>query len=301
VLAGLIATASAGELTGMEIIRRRPLASFFVLACGLSWLAWIPYVLSETGLGLWHFRFPELLGTTQLAGVLPGAYLGPITAAAVVTAIADGRAGLRLWVGRLLRWKVNWRWYAGVLLGVPAVIVLFSTALADGQVALPPVAALIAYVPGLLLQMLTTGLAEEPGWRDFAQPRLQEKYGPLAAAFILGPIWGVWHLPLFFSEWGNWPHVTVLEIVEFVAFTTALSIVMAWVFNRTGQSLPLAMLLHVSINNVMSIVWSDMFPTLNKQDASHALLLAGGTLAVLLLVATRGRLGLPRKAMQDQL
>ncbi|WP_163508399.1 CPBP family intramembrane glutamic endopeptidase [Fodinicola acaciae] len=286
-------------------VRSRPLICFFVLACGLSWLAWIPYVLSETGLGIWHFRFPEFLGTTQLAGVLPGAYLGPITAAALVTALADGRAGIRVWVGRLLRWKVSWRWYAGVLLGVPAVIVLFSTALADGKVVAPPAAVLIAYVPGLLLQMITTGLAEEPGWRDFAQPRLQQKYGPLAAAFILGPIWGVWHLPLFFSEWGDWPHVTVLGIVEFVAATTALSIVMAWVFNRTGESLPLAMLLHVSINNFFSIVWSSMYPTLTKDDVGHVMLLACAVVAVIVLVATRGRLGLPktlaRKAMQDQL
>lgn len=44
-------------------------ASFFVLAFGLSWLGWIPYVLSRSGMGILDFDCPALLGTTQLAGV----------------------------------------------------------------------------------------------------------------------------------------------------------------------------------------------------------------------------------------
>ncbi len=35
---------------------------------------------------------------------------------------------------------------------------------------------------------------------------------------------------------------------------------LARVFNRTGESLPLAMLLHVSVNNCFSVVWSERFP-----------------------------------------
>ncbi|AMY18306.1 MULTISPECIES: hypothetical protein [Nocardiaceae] len=33
--------------------------------------------------------------SSQILGVLPGAYLGPITAAFLVAAVVDGRAGLR--------------------------------------------------------------------------------------------------------------------------------------------------------------------------------------------------------------
>ena len=32
-------------------VRRHPLLSFFVLANLMSWLAWLPYILSENGLG----------------------------------------------------------------------------------------------------------------------------------------------------------------------------------------------------------------------------------------------------------
>jgi len=156
---------------------------------------------------------------------------------------------------------------------------------------LPALATLIAYVPGLVLQMVTTGLAEEPGWRDFALPRLQERFGPLGGTLVLGPLWGVWHLPLFFSDWGNWPHWTWLTPIEFVATCVTFSIIMTWVFNRSGESLPIAMLLHTSVNNFFSIAWSEMFPTLPIQATSNAFLLGSATIAIVLLAVTRGRLG----------
>lgn len=274
------------------VIRRRPLVAFFVLANIMSWAAWSPYVLSNNGLGIWDFDFPAVLGTTQFAGVLPGAYLGPIFAAYIVTRVADGREGVRRWVRRMTKWRVGLLWYIGTALGVPALIVVTGLALSGDDIHMPPVTALVAYVPGLLIQMVTTGLAEEPGWRDFALPRMQRKFGPLGATAVLGPLWGVWHLPLFLSEWGGWPDVTWMRVGEFVAFATVFSVVVTWVFNRTGQSLPLIIVLHVSVNNFMSIVYSDMFPSLGTPEhASHVTLLAATTAAVLVLIATRGRLG----------
>ncbi|HEX3792338.1 MAG TPA: type II CAAX endopeptidase family protein [Pseudonocardiaceae bacterium] len=271
-------------------IRRRPLIWFFVLTALLSWLAWTPYVLSDNGLGILHFHFPLVLGTSQVAGVLPGAYLGPIFSAFLVTAIADGRPGLRAWTGRLLKWRVSWRWYASVLIGVPVVLVVTSLPLSGGHVALPSATILVAYLPILFLEMITTGIAEEPGWRDFALPRLQRRYGPLVGTLILGPIWGAWHLPLFLTEWGG-PDVTWSTPVEFIAAAVMFSLVMTWVFNRTGESLPLAMILHTSVNTFFSVAWSGIFPTLSSRDTSHVLLISSTAVAIVLLIATRGRLG----------
>ncbi|MFI7226738.1 CPBP family intramembrane glutamic endopeptidase [Nonomuraea angiospora] len=274
------------------LIRRRPLISFFVLADLMSWLAWTPYILSANGLGVWDFSFPSLLGTTQFTGVLPGAYLGPIFGAFIVTAAADGREGLRRWIGRMTKWRVSWVWYAVAALGVPAAIIVAAVAVSGEDLHLPPLAVLAVYVPGLLIQLVTTGLAEEPGWRDFALPRLQRRFGPLGATLVLGPLWGVWHLPLFLSEWGGWPDVTWMRVGEFIAFACAFSVVVTWVFNRTGQSLPLVMLLHVSVNNFMSLAYSDMFPSIaTAEQASQVTLLAGATAAIVVLIATRGRLG----------
>ncbi|MFJ5841903.1 CPBP family intramembrane glutamic endopeptidase [Streptomyces shenzhenensis] len=275
-------------------IRRRPLTWFFALAYGLSWVAWTPYILSHNGIGAWDFTFPGGAVGSQLLGVLPGAYLGPITAALLITGVTEGRAGLRTWRTRMTKFKVGWRWYLLVVLAVPVALMLGSAALSGRAPELPSAAILVAYLPALLMQLLTTGLAEEPGWREFAMPRMQNRYGALTATAVVGVLWGIWHLPLFLTEWGGGPDVALIEPVEFIATTIAFSAVMTWVFNKSGESMPLVMLLHCGVNNYISTAWSDMFPDLGRSDASHTFLLVSAVAALILLIATRGRLGQPR-------
>lgn len=272
-------------------VRRYPLIAFFTLANLLSWAAWLPYVLSENGLGVSAFRFPAVLGSSQITGVLPGAYLGPITAAFLITAIVDGRQGLRRWVGRLWKWRVAPRWYLITLLGVPAGMLITGYVFSGGDIHAPAAAALTAYVPILLFQMVTTGLAEEPGWRDFALPRLQTRHGALKAAFILGPLWAAWHLPLFLSDWGGYPEAAWYRPLVFFWFCIAFNIVMSWVFNRTGQSLPLSMLMHVGANTFASIMWPGVFPTITGELPLIAMATGATVAAIGILLATRGRLG----------
>jgi len=272
-------------------IARHPLTAFFLMAFGLSWLAWTPYVLSGSGLGILDFDFPILLGTTQLTGVLPGAYLGPIVSALVITRIAYGRAGVSAWFGRFKRWRVRWVWYLGVITGVPLALTLAGLLLSGGHPQPPAVTLLVVYLPMLLLQVITTGLAEEPGWRDFALPLLQPRYGALGGSLVLGPLWGCWHLPLFLTSWGNWPDVNLLDVITFILTAMSICVAMTWVFNRTGQSLPLQMILHASINTYATIVWGSIFPGMDHAMVSRGILLTFASAAVILVVVTRGRLG----------
>ena len=271
----------------IAFIKRHPLISFFVLANALSWIAWTPYLLSNNGLGIWDYTFE--LG--QITGMLPGAYLGPITAALIVTGITGGAAGLRQWGKRLFKWRVRWHWYAIALIGVPAALIATGFVVSGGQIFAPSLAALSMYIPMLIIQFVTTGLAEEPGWRDFALPRLQARFSPMRSAFILGPLWALWHMPLFFTEWGGWGTADWTRPVSFTVFCIGFNFVMAWVFNSTGQSLPVAILAHVSVNTFMSKAWSDMFPAINDNLASPALAVASVIAAVVIAVATKGQLG----------
>jgi CAAX protease family protein len=276
------------------VIERHSLAAFFIFANGFSWLAWLPYILSQNGLGVVGLRFPQVLGTDQILGVLPGAYLGPVTAAFIVTAVADGRAGLRHWAARLVRWRVGWRWYVGILVAVPVTVTVATFALpaAWQHVKAPTLIILAGYVPMLIVQFFTTAVAEEPGWRDFALPRLQHRFGASAGTVVLGVLWGMWHLPLFVTHWGGYPDVRWWQPVEFVLSCVPVSLVMTWVFNRTRESLPMVMVLHASINSVFSLVWPVMFPNLTSRDGGHVILIASTAGALALLAATRGRLGL---------
>lgn len=274
--------------------RRAPLTWFFFLAYALSWLAWTPYILSENGLGIWHHDFGSD-GSGQILGVLPGAYLGPICAALLITSLTEGRHGLRNWRARMTKLRVGWQWYVLVLVSVPAALTLATVGMTDTEPVLPGVMVFAMYLPGLLVQMITTGLAEEPGWREFAMPRMQNRYGPLVATLVVGVLWGAWHLPLFLTDWGGGRGHDLMGVVEFMVTALAFSTVMTWVFNRSGESMPLVMLLHTSVNNFFSMAWSDMFPTLTDKQGSQAFLMAAVTVALILLAVTRGRLGFTAK------
>lgn len=275
----------------MGAIRSHPLIAFFVLANLLSWLGWTPYILSENGLGVWAFRFPDILGSGQVLGVIPGAFLGPVLSALLVTLIADGRAGLRAWTRRLWHWRAAPRWYAITIFAVPLGLTVMGLVFSGGQIAAPSLTSLALYLPFLALQMIFTGLAEEPGWRDFALPRLQAPFSPLKSAFILGPLWALWHFPLFLSDWGGYPDASWTKPVYFTLLCLGFNIVMVWVFNRTGQSLPLAMLMHVGMNNFLSVLWAEMFPTLSPEISTIAPAVGSVIAGAAIIITTKGRLG----------
>jgi len=276
------------------LVRRYPLITFFTLANAISWLAWTPYILSLDGFGVLHFRYPDLLVGNQLTAILPGAYLGPLTAAFTVTAVTEGREGLRRWRRRLFQFRAGVAWYAFALLAVPVAVLLGTLAAPGGEEAFrtPSLMVLAVYVPMLVLQFFTTGLAEEPGWRDFALSRLQQRHQPVVATLILGVLWTIWHLPLFLTPWAG-PDVNAETILRFAITAMEMSFLITLVYNKGRQSLPLVMLLHCSINNFQSVAFSEFFP-----DADNTLLwgptLGLGALTVLVLALTRGRLGYPR-------
>ncbi|RZQ63375.1 CPBP family intramembrane glutamic endopeptidase [Amycolatopsis suaedae] len=280
------------------LVLRYPLISFFTLANAISWLAWTPYILSLDGLGILAFRYPDFLITNQLTAILPGAYLGPLAAAFTVTAVTEGRAGLRRWRRRLFQVRAGLRWYALALFGIPLAIVAGTFAMdgAEDVVRLPSMTALALYLPMLLLQFFTTGLAEEPGWRDFALTRLQQRHHPLVATTILGVLWTIWHLPLFLTPWGG-PDAGPEAILRFFVLTMAISYVITLVFNRAHQSVPLIMLLHSNINNFMSVMWPDVFPG-EHPEWLWGPTLGFCTLALVVIASTRGRLGLPRTPVE---
>jgi membrane protease YdiL (CAAX protease family) len=57
----------------------------------------------------------------------------------------------------------------------------------------------LAILPALFFATLPP-ILEELGWRGYALDRLQLNWSALSASLILGVVWAVWHLPLFFIE-----------------------------------------------------------------------------------------------------
>lgn len=272
------------------LLARHPLTSFFVMAYAFSWLVELPVVLSETGTGLLPYTLPPLVIALSIAGAT---FLGPTVSAFIMTGMTEGRAGIHRLLRRYVQWRVGVQWYLFVLLGIPAIELL-------GAIVVPGV--LASYQPLTLTMVLAYPLAfastfflggplgEEPGWRGFALPRLQRRNGPLVGSLILGVLWALWHLPLFWS--GVWTPPTIPNILMFIVMITSLTVIMTWVFNHANGSLLITMLMHASFNTFANKMVAPMFPAPILNEFGLLPELIGFTATALVLIAvTRGRLG----------
>ncbi len=231
----------------MNWLKRHDLSAFLVLAFALSWLIW-----------------PLVLANPESVPMIP---YGPFLAVFVVLALTRGWAGVRDLLASMARWRVGPRWYAVALL-VPIAITLIALYLAVLLFGAPsPTAADFAGWYTLPLLFLSTTLingpfTEEPGWRGFLLPRLQSKYAPLTASLIVGAVWALWHLPLLLSDpTGQRP------ALQFVAMLLAQSVVFAWIYNGTGGSVLLVILMHGSANTIAKF----LAPTVMGDAAAYGL------------------------------
>jgi uncharacterized protein len=277
---------SAGNARFRWLSEHRLLA-FVLLAYGITWSLLIG--------GFFGSRAGILNPDGQLVGLFNQlAAAGPLIAALIVIAFTRGRPGLAALGRSLVRWRVNPVWYAFVFLGVPLLMLAALAILYPGEL-LSAVAGkwplfYTQWPLGVLSIALVTGLAEEPGWRGFAQPTANRRYQPLIAALVVSLIWAAWHLPN--ALFG--PSLTETA-THFVA-TVVNGFVLAWVYNSTGGSVLLVMLLHGAQNGTNGLVQLLFEGAADSPSATTYYLVSTLTFGALMAVVaalTRGRLGLP--------
>jgi uncharacterized protein len=108
----------------------------------------------------------------------------------------------------------------------------------------------LSILPALFFATLPP-LLEELGWRGYALDRLQLNWSALSASLILGVVWAVWHLPLFFVEGSFQAESVGFGTAGFWLFMigiVALSVAFTWVYNHTARSILGIILLHGWIN-----------------------------------------------------
>ena len=218
---------------------------FFVLTFLISWTLWSPLYFSGSISELW---------------ALPGAW-GPTIAAIILSYWEAGKKGVSKLFGKIRNAKVPFKYYLFALfvflvlgclsLGVYSTVkgqlpnmsvVLEGMGLENDQIVLAVVLSPLFFIINTLLG---GPIAEEFGWRGYAQPRLQKKFSPLTSGLIIGLFWSLWHLPLFMflpKAVGQMP------IVAYIPLMTAAGIIFSWLFNKTGGSVLLAILLHGGLN-----------------------------------------------------
>jgi membrane protease YdiL (CAAX protease family) len=180
------------------------------------------------GLAILVARGPLTVPLPFLALISLGGLM-PLLAALVAAGYETGSAGIRTLLAQLARKRLvgAGRWSAVALLGM-ALIMLLALALARMRNgALPPLPPATTWqtLPLLAVVYLSIALIEEVGWRGYALPRLQARYGALVASLLLGLIWGLWHLPQWLipatGQADKWPFSIFL--LHTVAFSILLT------------------------------------------------------------------------------
>ncbi|MBE0682606.1 MAG: CPBP family intramembrane metalloprotease [Anaerolineales bacterium] len=257
-----------------SLVHKYPLVIFFLLVFGLTWPFMIVDVLGSHD--VLPFRLPIPL-------MIVMGYM-PTLAAVIVTGMTKGKEGIRALFRKLLIAKVGLRWYVLAIFGYAAVCAgaiglsnLFSEAsipfLSEN---FPKFSNPVEMVLSVAVMFLAISLVngEELAWRGFALPRLQSKFNALTSSIILGVVWGLFHLPLFFTLTGS--SQAGASFLDFLLSTVSLTVIFTWMYNHTRGSVLLAYLLHGATNT-----WTRIFAI----DHNENPLVGGAVTGLTVLVA----------------
>jgi len=166
----------------------------------------------------------------------------PALMAISLTALSEGRAGVRSLLGKLTQWRISLKWVV-IALAVAFVIRLMMSLIALALGMIPA----IQLRPGgpasfviLAVVFFVFAIPEELGWRGYILPKLLERRSPLAAGLIVGVLWGSLHLALHLRGMMNEgapPLPTMLQLI-------GLSVLMTWLYMQSGGNILLTSLFH---------------------------------------------------------
>jgi len=221
---------------------------FFIISFVVSWLLWIPSILVSLDI--------IAPGPVQILGNF--AVFGPFIAAFLLSILRVQKGEAKRLFLSGWNFKFGKKWILALLIpilfsGLTFLILSFLEPMDRFQYA-PP---LIMWIPNFFLYYFIGGpFTEEYGWRGYALDRLQSKLNALYSSLILGFIWGIWHLPLFFIEGTVQSNI---PIYEFLLIQIVLSIQYTWILNNNRDkdgnvNVFLAIMFH-AMGNFASIIF----------------------------------------------
>ena len=246
----IVAFGSAGPALAAIFLSRRGPDNFvergfsrFVFFAAIWLVAWPIYVVNDNLRGV---HAPNSLAYYSLVGLLA------MIPAWILSGVFTRDAGVRELLGTFTR-PANWRWQAfafffwPIILLVPgAIVYLFGGPLVrprhHGSLGLFALYAVISFLSSFLF----TAALEEPGWRGYLLPQLQHRFPPLLASLFVWLSWAVWHAPLDFHRPFRFTLVQYLLIR--VVFLIPTSVIMTWLYNRSGGSLLAVTIFHTAMN-----------------------------------------------------
>jgi uncharacterized protein len=261
-------------------LERHPLTAFF------AWFFTVGQAFAFAPL-VFHTGVPDQLF------IVGSSVVGLLLPALVLTRIVDGPEALRGLLRRFVDWRVPLRWYALVLLVVPAVAIGLGVLF----LGVPEDVPAAVFVAQLALTLVPNNWAEEGVWSGFVQARLQARHGPVVAAVIAGPLFALQHVSLAV---GNGPVLAVILLAGLAIVAIPYRFFTGWIWNRTGSLLLLG-LVHAAGNAAApgagfgdGGVLRHLYPA-DQTTVGVFHLLAFFLIGLVVVAATRGRLGLPTR------
>ena len=244
-------------------------------------MAWIPTTLIfllNPNLKAMYDISPTIILISAVTAMIPSF---------IISSAYSAKEGVKEYLSSLVKPRGGGLWYLGAVLIYPALYLLGAViANASGQgvgwlrddIAGTNLGALVTIT---FLYQLVYGncVGEEPGWRGFAFRKLQSRYSPLVASLIVGFVWILWHLPLWYLENGA---LSTAYLVRQFVFGGAIGVTFAWLYNRSEGSILAVGLMHASLNT--SVIF------LPQTDALTVLMIV---LAVLVTMLDRMWIGHP--------
>jgi uncharacterized protein len=217
-------------------IQKHQLISFFSLTYLIAFGVTFTYILLRPGEPSYKWSLDWFLNA-----------FSPTISALILAWILGGGNELKRLLSGFTRWNVGLRWYfaAAFLFLGPLAFALIYGALGYPIPGIQPGMTLSMIFAQLLFNLFSGPLAEEAGWRGFALPRLQARYNALTSGLILGVIWCLWHLPLFFLPGSSQQGI---PFPIYLLLVVTLSIYFTWLYNNTRGSLIITVLAHFSFN-----------------------------------------------------
>jgi membrane protease YdiL (CAAX protease family) len=166
----------------------------------------------------------------------------PSVVAIVLTRVFEGGEGLRILLRRTLQFNLGWRWYLATFLIVAlgaAGQILINRLLGNSF----NISLYLSQLPSFIPLIIIGPLSEEYGWRGYFLYKLQQRWNALSSSIVVGIIWGLWHLPLFFMV-GTSQHELRIPFISFLVGTITISVLMTWINNNTRNSIWAAIFLH---------------------------------------------------------
>lgn len=259
-----------------NVQKNRPIIWYFLLAYAITWLIWLPSLLisldiinaSQDILDLWNN-----IGTLGI--------FGPTIAGFIMIYKHEGKDGTK----KLLISGFNIKqpkaiWYLAAILPILmlAIIIWLIFALLGSPLPIPGSQQLdnvnffsvLVIALFLFVFMFVLALGEEFGWRGYVLDPLLNRWNALKTSLILGIIWALWHLPMFFitgvGQNADLNRLGPLFLVNFILITIGLTFIYTWLYSNSNSNVFIVLVFH-GITNALSALFN-LWETLESMTLS---------------------------------